>query len=414
LIGGFSPKSVNEPALEARYWQDQDPAVRHKHELVLLNRALKVQADALGRPVPADVKDAISVQSNLNYQYKIHLKETGRAPTDKERAMFTLAYLKKSGRVPASLATKLSKQLATEGDPKEINRISNSLLSKYGNGEAMHQWDSDVRSLASFTPAIFNEKVGSLFSQGLADQRKYNVSQEKLYDYGRKYIAYKHEAKKLQDSGASSLELKAFEDAHDNPVDGLPSFPRLAWSEQTPANRQAHIASIVTQSWGSLSGFDKTILGRSTDPKVTAGWVELNKIMDTQRQALAREGRTFPAGYDRTLAKYVEKYYDAPGLVKDFDFAKMPEYQRLKYLKPIQDSPNKNLWAQVFNVAAGYSKYLHATDDTGQKAYSATQVRQMWKDYIRSKGFQSWLTEHPAFSAEIVSYGKGTLAGLIG
>jgi hypothetical protein len=414
LAGGLSPRSVNLDALAARYWADQSPKVRHQRELDLLNRALNIQAQALGQPVSKEVRQAVSSQANIDFAYKNFLKQTGRAPTDKERATFTVKYLSEHGFITTAEATKASKQLDSAVEPADINRIKNSLLDVYAGGKDLRQWDRDVRTVASFTPAIFNEKVSTLFSQGLADQRKYNVSQDKLYDYGRKYVAFTHEAEKLRKSGASAIELKAFADAHDKPVDGLPSFVRLSWASQTADDQKAHIASIVTQGWSTLSGFDKTLLGRPSDPKITAGWVTLNKVIEEQRQALAREGRTFPSGYGRTLAKYVEKNFDAPGLVKDYDFSKLPAYQRLKYLAPIQKSPNHNLWTQLLSVAGAYSKYLHVTDDSGTKVYSATQVRQMWKDYLGSAGFKAWLGEHPDFKTEVANYGKNTLVGLIG
>ncbi len=412
--GGLVPRDVNPDALAARYWADQDPKVRHDRELDLLNRALDIQGQALSKDVPKEVRSAVASQANIDFAYKTFLKDHARTPTDKERANFTLDYLKQKDLIPPAEATKIAGQLKTLADPSEINRVKNTLLDKYANGKALRLWDRDVRTVASFTPAIFNEKVGKLFTQGLADQKQYNVGQEKLYDYARKYVAFTHEAENLRKSGASALALKAFQDEHDTPVNGLPSFVRLSWANQTAQDQQNHISSITTQSWATLSGFDKALLGRPSDPKITKGWVTLNKIISDQRQELAREGRTFPGGYARTLAKYVEKYYDAPGLVKDFDFAKQPAYVRLKYLAPIQKSPNKNLWSQVFSVAAGYSKYLNAKDDTGSHAYSTTAVRQMWRDYVHGKGFQAWLGEHPQFRSEIQNYGKNTLETLIG
>lgn len=416
LIGGgaLTPRKVNMSALAARYWADQDPQVRHKRELDLLNRALNIQGQALGQDVPQPVREAVRIQSNIDYQYKLHLKNTGRPPTDKERAVFTVNYLKKNGNLPASEAEKALTQLEDEHQASEINRIKNTLLNKYAGGMALRQWDTDVRALASFTPPIFNEKIDRLYTQGLSPQKKFNVSQDKLYEYGRKYVAFMHEAEKLRKSGASPLELKAFQDAHDKPVDGLPSFVRISWANETPQDQQAHIASIVTGSWGDLSAFDKTLLGRPTDPKVTEGWAQFNKFKQQVTDEAARQGRSVPASYWRTLAKYVEKYYDAPGLVKDYDFAQQPPYDRLKMLAPIQKSPNHTQWVQVLNLAKQWSRYLAAKNQDGSHVYNVTQVRQAWQDYVNSKQFQAWLGEHPAFKQELDSYGKNTLTGLIG
>jgi hypothetical protein len=67
-----------------------------------------------------------------------------------------------------------------------------------------------------------------------------------------------------------------------------------------------------------------TLLGRPSDAKVTAGWAKLKQFETQQRAVAHREGRTYPAAYNRTLAQYVEKNFDAPGLVKDFDFSSQP------------------------------------------------------------------------------------------
>jgi hypothetical protein len=70
---------------------------------------------------------------------------------------------------------------------------------------------------------------------------KTNASQEQLYEYGRKYLAFTQEAKKMHADGASPAELRAFQDKNDVPVNGLPSFVRIAWANQTPEERQASI-----------------------------------------------------------------------------------------------------------------------------------------------------------------------------
>jgi hypothetical protein len=201
--------------------------------------------------------------------------------------------------------------------------------------------------VASFTPEVFNQKAAELYKQGLSTQTKFAAGQEKLYDYGRKYVAFTREVRKMQDDGATPDELRAFQDAHDKSVDGLPSFVRIAWANQTPEEQAQSTTAAAARSWRDNTAFEKALLGRPSDAKVTAGWAKLREITDTQRAQLKREGRSFPSGYERTLAKYVEKYYDAPGLVKDYDFAAQPLVDRLKFLRPIQKSPNKEQWGQL-------------------------------------------------------------------
>jgi hypothetical protein len=238
-------------------------------------------------------------------------------------------------------------------------------------------------------------------------------TQDKLYDYGRKYLAFTRQVRQMQQDGATDAELRAFQDKNDVSVDGLPSFVRMAWANNTPDQRQQAITSAVGKSWRDNTAFEKTLLGRPSDAKVTAGWAKLQEVIATQKAQLAREGRSFPAGYARTLAAYVEKNFDAPGLVKDFDFAKKPLVDRLKYLAPIQKSPNSGQWTQLLNTAGSYAKWLAAKNDDGSSVYNHSQVRQSWRDYVNGAGFQAWLGEHPGFKQELAEYGKGFLEKLI-
>lgn len=413
LAGGFSPRDASLPALAARYWADQDPEVRHTRELNLLDRALTIQGEVLKQDVPKDVRAAVADQANLDFGYKKFLKETGRAPSDKERANFTISYLTKQGLMPAGKGTEWRKRLAPLADTSDISRLKNHLLDTYANGKALRAWDTDVRTVASFRKDVFNQKVAELHRQGLADRSSFKGSQDVLFDYGRKYLAFTREAKRMQASGASTADLRAFQDKNDVPVNGLPSFVRMAWANQTPDEQQQAIASATTRAWRDNTAFDKALLGRPSDAKITAGWAKLNEFIDTQRSELKRQGRSFPAGYARTLAKYVEKYYDAPGLVKDFDFARKPLADRLKYLTPIQKSPNKDEWSQLLSTAQALNARVAAKNDDGSRVYSGTQLRQWWDDYVTSAPFQQWLDDNPKFKTELAQYGKDFVKKLV-
>jgi len=408
FAGGLASRDANLSALSARYWSDQDPAVRHTRELDLLNRALDIQGTVLKQDVPPSVRSAVADMANLDFGYKKFLRETGRAPTDKERASYTISYLTKQGLMPKGAASDWQTKLAPLADVSDISRLKNHLLDKYANGKALREWDTSIRTVASFSKPVLNQKMSELFSQGLADKSQTNASQDVLYDYGRKYLAFTQEAKKMHADGASAADLRAFQDKNDVPVNGLPSFVRIAWSNQTPAQQQASITSATTRSWSSLTAFDKTLLGRPSDAKVTEGWAKLAEFEATQRAEVKRQGRSYPAVYTRTLAQFVEKNYDAPGLVKDYDFSKQPLYQRMKYLSPIKNSPNKDTWTQLFALADHQYKAIKSGN------YSSAQLRQQWTDYVSAPGFQEWIAGHPSFKAELDSYGKKTLTSLIG
>jgi hypothetical protein len=299
-------------------------------------------------------------------------------------------------------------------DTADINRLKNTSSTSTPTARLSASGTPTFARSLRLRRRSFNQKAAELYKQGLSPQKKFAASQDKLYDYGRKYVAFTREVRKMQDNGATPDELRAFQDAHDKSVDGLPSFVRIAWSNQTPEEQAQSTTAAAARSWRDNTAFEKALLGRPSDAKVTAGWAKLREIADTQRAALKREGRSFPGGYERTLAKYVEKYYDAPGLVKDYDFAAQPLVDRLKHLTPIQKSPNKEQWGQLLSLAGTYAKWLDAKNADGSKVYSALQVRQSWEDYISTPPFQAWLKKNPAFHAELSNYGKSFLSSLVG
>jgi hypothetical protein len=102
----------------------------------------------------------------------------------------------------------------------------------------------------------------------------------------------------------------------------------------------------------------------------------------------------------------VERNFDAPGLVKDFDFARQPLYARMQRLAPVQKSPNAALWSQLLSTAQGYGRYLK-TD-----GYNRAQVRQGWRDYVKDT-LEPWVAEHPAFKVELAQYGRTLLDRLL-
>jgi hypothetical protein len=352
----------------------------------------------------------VRLQGDIEYQYKRFLHDTGRDPSDKERAQFALDYLAERGRIPDGKHTEFAKSLKGLVDEGDIRSFKNAVMAQYANGKALRRWDSDVRAVASFKHDSFDRKVGILYEQGLVPQKRYRVSQETLYDYGRRFVAYQQKARDLHDrigrGEATTDDMRAFEGANDKPVNGLPSFVRISWAHLSTSEQQDALHTNTTAKWSSLTSFEKTLLGQKADPRVTAGWAKLNEIVAGQRAELARQGRSFPSGYKRTLAKYVEKYYDAPGLVKDFDFAAQPLVERMKRLKPIQQSPHAAEWSQVFRVASTYAKYLRSPD------YTETQVRQMWRDYV-TKSLDPWVAGNPSFRREVDAYGRGLLERLV-
>jgi hypothetical protein len=104
---------------------------------------------------------------------------TSRSPTWRSRARCRRRRLRSGGQKLKPLA-----------DTSDINRLKNLLLDRYANGKALRSGTPTfARSRRSRGP-VFAQKVAELHAQGLVDQRAYHASQDKLYDYGRKYLAF--------------------------------------------------------------------------------------------------------------------------------------------------------------------------------------------------------------------------------
>src|SRR4051812_44620438 len=92
---------------------------------------------------------------------------------------------------------------------------------------------------------------------------------------------------------ANVKDAHAFEDQNDVRVNALPSFVRIALQSQTPQECTDAVTSATTRSWGDLTAFDKTLLGRPSDANVTTGWAKPKEIVASQRAKLKRDGRSF-------------------------------------------------------------------------------------------------------------------------
>jgi len=405
IAGGLSPRAEDKTAAAARYWRDQPPEARHTMELWFLNKALDVQGKLLKQKAPAAVRDGVKVASDLTFEYSRFSSEHGRTPTEKERAQFAIDYVLKRGSLSEERAAKFTSQLAPMVDPQDIKTLTSKVVGDYGNGNAVKQWDLNVRLVASFKAPVFAEKTSMLHAQGLIGSVP-KASQTALYDYGRKYLAFKDAVevlgKKVKAGTATRADLQAFEDKNDKPVNGLPSFVRTAWGYNTPDQQKQAVVGAVKGSWSGLSVFEKELLGHKVDARVSEAWATFGDNVAKGRASLPAGKRQVSAKDKLGYAKQLDAYYGLKGeFVKDYQFSRQPLFSRVSTEKPVKESPNGSDWRTVLDTA----KKAWQLHKTSPDSFGSTSLKDQWHDYVLSPGFQSWLDSRPKFKSEIAAYG---------
>lgn len=423
VTGGLTARVVDPEAGAARFWADQTPEARHKHEQSLIQQALKLQGGLVGRKVPQDVREAVSLAGKRSWAYSQFQKDWGRDPTDVERTDLDIKEMQKAGNLTDGQTEEFTARLARITDPAELNRFRTGLLSKYGGGKELRQWDADVRLVHSFRPQILQARFGSLDRQGLASGSAAlaGSDQETLTNVGRKYLAYAHEvAKRAKENSAAGgmtaaqmAEERAWQDDQDKPIvvggKEFPSPVRIAWTMLTPADQQTTIHHNVTASWRTLSAFDKALVGVKSTPAVTRGWSKLAEVLDQYKASQPEGHRGIPAGYTEVLARYVATNF-APGFYKDYAFSRQPLYARMAATKQIKSSPNKGDWQAVFALAKKVEAYRATKTRDG---LTGAQVHDYWTDYVRTS-LQPWAESKPAFRKELGLYGDKILERMVG
>jgi hypothetical protein len=406
IAGGLSPRPEDQQAATARFWRDQTPEARHGLERWFLNRALDVQGELLKQSVPGAVRDGVKVAADLSFEASRFAKANGRTPTEQERAELAIDYFVKRGSLDSSKGMQLRRELRGMVDPTEIKTLANKVVMDYGNGKAVSQWDQNVRLVASFKAPVFAQKAAELHKQGIIDSVP-KPSQSALYEYGRQYLAFKDAATKLGEKvkagKATPADLRAFEDEHDKPVNGLPSFVRTAWAYNTPDQQAKALKTALKASWSSLSGFEKQLLvGKPVDAKVSEAWAMFTDNVAKARESLPPGERRIKASDKLRYAKELDSYYGLHGaFVADYKFSRQPLFARALAEKPIQNSPNRAEWQSVLSDA----KKAWVLHTQSPDVYPTTDLRDQWHDFVRSDAFQAWLDSLPKFKAEVAAYG---------
>lgn len=419
IAGGLSPRGVNPEAAQARWYRDLPLEQKHEVEMDLIHRALRLQAGLLNQKLPSNISDAVDLTGARQLAYDQLKKKLGRTPTVKEQIQSDISVLAKNARMSPGERSVLTAKLNDISDPNALDRFRAGLLDKYGYAKDLQNWDEKVRFVYSFRPEVLKDKLKSLHRQGLADSPAVVGKQDDLYAWGRKVLAYYSEAKQRAteidktvfatsaDKEAAQAELRSWMDDHDKPVKingrTYPSPVRMVWANSTPAEQQSHLRSVAKQSWGSLSNFDKQLLGIKTDPIASKGWAQVDKWM-SEAEAQLGPGKRLPNGTRDYYAKIVADR--VPNFKKDYLFSQNILADRMKVMKVVTNSPNKPLWNELLSTAS--SRYRQLLDAKWSKSSAADQWRQNDVPKI-----ETWLKSHPDFKREVDAYGPSFLASLV-
>lgn len=404
LIGGgmFSGRELNLTAAAARYWRDATPRQKHQREVQLLNAALGMQANFLNRPVPDTVRAGVKDQAQITWAQQVFAQAHGRNPTEKEQLQLTIQYVHDAGRIDDKTAKRLTAQALKLEALVDVKAMSAAVKAEYAGGKALHQWDNDVLLVASLrNPSNFNARAATLQQNGLVTQRVYHLSEAQRVEYGRGYTTYLNDRRALQAKvtagTATAADLVAFDDAHDKPVNGLPSYTRFAMTEGTTAEQQARIARTAGKGWQGLSIAEKAALGRQVTPDVQTGWRLYNDALAAQRErdgSVDKDGKLF-------LAKQAQKRY--PGFLQDWLYSQKSRAERI-----VVSPQYKRLPDDVSVIVKAATQVSEAIRKNGHPGYYKAQ----WKQYVEAT-LQPWVDSHPELKKALAPYGRTFVEGLV-
>lgn len=427
LITGAAatPVSVDKQALLARWYRDASFEERTQLQKELMNRALSVQADLIGKPVALDVKKLVNLQFDRDKAQDAHEKKIGQT-TPHQDTLFEIDFLVERKVIPEDAVADLKKQAARLASEEEHFDFRRNYWEQYADPDGkLREWDESVRRVnALATPKIVNERLRRLTENGVNDATgKTALGRTQLVEYGRKADVYTRELKQrvldlaqLRKSEpalvpAAEAELVAWKSEQDKPVSIqgrlLPSPARMEWAKEWDfEGRKEDVAELASRSWQSLTRFERELLGRKTDAKVVRGWQKFAEIKASE-EAQLESGQTLGSKYERfnlDLAKHVDK--TSPGFYRDWLFGQEPLARRLQQFRPVQQSKNKADWDYVLGQAVRAASFLK------RDGYKAATVRDDWKRFVQSD-LTGWLDSRPQFKAELSMYGDNVLEGLI-
>lgn len=410
ISGALTPRTADQYKLWSRWYKGLEPEERHDYEMTLIRFVLGRQAKLMKREVPLEVKQAVELIGKVAWEEKLFEQEHGVSTLPAlEKDYALVRVLAQEGLLSKQESDRQMKLAQGRGpDPKDHDRYRSNLIDRLGHGAALREWDIQIRHVASFREEIFNEKIKRLHAQGLAPQKLYAGKQDTLYELGRRVTVYEAELAKRKAaanllSGAQQelafADIRLWIQEQDKPValEGrkYPSVVRLQYIDATEEQRAGQRRGLSARSWGTMSGFDKTILGRKTTEQTAAGWY-------TVKAWLAEQQARLPAG--ESLPDGTEEYYQDvvasrnPDFKKDLLFSRQIVAERLKVLRPIVDSKYRRNWDDLLDGVSAKVKSLY---DKGWKVNDAAE--QWARAYAPSN--HEWLATQPkGFQAEVQAY----------
>jgi hypothetical protein len=420
LITGslFTPRQANRLAVIAREYKDLPPEKRKRVEMDSYLAVLGMQAEALGRDVPAEVKRAVENSLELDFAWEEHKKDLGN-DSPMERLKFSTDWLVEHG-----MMTAVQQNAALKRAPKELDvesfrgQVIGDALDPSGE---LAQWDRDISTLAK----VAGRRDLDIRLERLRDNNlgSYSVPLGTRIDtrrkYGKEVADYEREASRLaavigdtqsteQERREARTLLGELEDRYDRDVtiDGVrfPPPARVSWAGRTLDQIGRGIVTSATQPWESLTMLEKKALGR--DGASNAAWAAFDRTVDEYLESQPPGKRRRSYALLQAAAKYTSRQYD--GFYRDWLFSQQPLSRRLEMLKPIQESPSRATWDYVIGEANKANAYLK------QEGVNVTELREAWKDYVRGT-LIPWLQQNrPEFQRELDLYGNDVLEGLVG
>jgi hypothetical protein len=336
--GIWRPQSLDVEAAEERYWQEQskeDRAARRneiyhqqlaekiKTQIASMREAEQITSKVLGRPVPAAVNEAISLQSSFQQaylRYSINNK-LGRMPTSAEQTGIMIDVLRSKGKITPDTATDLHEKLDKAVTYATVPEFRQEISDTYLNRKELLRWHKErdivLNTVANISDQVDYLKANGFYSGSLPTEGRIfpkhgliedvparmltkkeapglqplgGVSGEiprgpginldsPIYELGRRLVDYETGLKAYEPadttdlSGVTISEYRAWQDSQDKPVevDGhkYPSPVRLKWADDIIANtlddpnyEAKKMAALSVQSWDTLTDFEKEVVGR--------------------------------------------------------------------------------------------------------------------------------------------------------
>lgn len=424
IFGGLTPRVLDQAAVKAKFWKAAPYPERVKHSTALMQRQAKLQGDLIGaKSVPAGVRDGIKLVGDRTLAYHDFSAKQGRTPTLRERADIDIDVLASQHLISEGQQADLKTRLAAAPDD-QVDNFRSGVTNTLAYGKELSDWYFKARTVARVANTLtLDEDVQKLIANKLLPagyKDAANATEGTLTKYGRGFLAYREGIKtftkqakalrqKNKDVTEVAAQLRAYVDQHSAAVkiDGktLPPYSSLAMAHLTPKEIATLKVGLYTQPWLTMSATDKELTGYKTNPKVTEALTAYAHY--TSAPYLATQ---FPEGH-RTLdpaqklavIKQLDSAYKLNGaLVKDFQTAKLPRYQRYQQLDIYKQSSNKQQWKDLFDRAGEIWKAAHPGAGYAP-SITDSQMHDAWAEWT-AQVLPVIQKDQPKFYAELKPY----------